>query len=275
MRHLLIPVLLLGLIAGCSSTPIGPHRIDVQQGNALNPENVARLKPGLSRSQVRFLLGTPLLVDPFRTDRWDYVYVDYKAGKLAEQRRVTLFFEGDLLARIDGDLPEQMGMPAAATPAPAPAVAQAAAAVPQVQQTPLPETRTPARSAGSTDMPQNQHAEILRFLNAWADAWARRDAEAYFAAYDSSYIPPGGSSRVEWENSRRLLLGLAKKINIGIESPRVERARDGTVAVTFEQYYNADDYYDAVVKQLRMANRNGRWLIVEEQVLSVLREGQR
>lgn len=105
MRHFLISVLLLGLFAGCSSAKIGPHRIDVQQGNALNQDNIARLKPGLTRSQVRFLLGTPLVVDPFRTDRWDYVYLFYKAGKLAEQKRITLFFDGDTLARMEGDVP--------------------------------------------------------------------------------------------------------------------------------------------------------------------------
>ena len=102
MRQLLISALLLSLLAGCASTPIGPHRIDVQQGNALDQENVARLKPGLNRSQVRFLLGTPLVVDPFRNDRWDYVYVYHKAGRLAEQKRLTLFFEGDILARMLG-----------------------------------------------------------------------------------------------------------------------------------------------------------------------------
>ncbi|MDP3123820.1 MAG: outer membrane protein assembly factor BamE, partial [Thiobacillus sp.] len=113
-------------MAGCSTPRIGPHRIDVQQGNALDQENVARLKPGLSRSQVRFLLGTPLVVDPFRTDRWDYVYVFYKAGKLAEQKRITLFFDGDTLTRIEGDLPpppepapEPKPKPVSAVPQPA------------------------------------------------------------------------------------------------------------------------------------------------------------
>jgi len=105
MRLFLISALLLSLVSGCSSVKLGPHRIDVQQGNALDQENIARLKPGLNRSQVRFLLGTPLIVDPFRTDRWDYVYVFYKAGKLAEQKRITLFFDGETLARIEGDLP--------------------------------------------------------------------------------------------------------------------------------------------------------------------------
>jgi outer membrane protein assembly factor BamE len=116
MRHFLISALLLSLAAGCSGGKFGPYRIDVQQGNALDQESVARLKPGLSRSQVRFLLGTPLVVDPFRTDRWDYVYLYHKAGRLTEQKRVTLFFEGETLVRLEGDLPEAAGQPAAPAP---------------------------------------------------------------------------------------------------------------------------------------------------------------
>jgi outer membrane protein assembly factor BamE len=119
MRHLLISALIVGLAAGCAGGKIGPHRIDVQQGNALDQESLARLKPGLSRSQVRFLLGTPLVVDPFRNDRWDYVYRYYKAGALSEEKRVSLFFDGDTLARIEGDVP-----PSAAPVDPAPDASQ-------------------------------------------------------------------------------------------------------------------------------------------------------
>lgn len=160
MRLFLIPVLLLSLIAGCSNMKIGPHRIDVQQGNALDQENVARLKPGLNRSQVRFLMGTPLLVDPFRTDRWDYVYVYYKAGKLAEQKRITLFFDGDTLTRIEGDLPEPATQPLTTEPTPelqssdapqaAPSAANAPAVAPELPPepvaTPLPEVNVPSTS---------------------------------------------------------------------------------------------------------------------------------
>ena len=126
MRLVLISALCLSLLAGCSNIQIG-HRIDVQQGNALDPENGARLKPGLSRSQVRFLLGTPLLVDPFRTDRWDYVYLFYQAGTLVERKRVSLIFEGDTLVRIEGDVPAEV----LATPVPN--------AAPAVPASPLPE----------------------------------------------------------------------------------------------------------------------------------------
>ncbi|HMA10302.1 MAG TPA: outer membrane protein assembly factor BamE, partial [Steroidobacteraceae bacterium] len=136
MRRLLISALIFSLFAGCSSVHIGPHHIDVQQGNALDQDNVARLKTGLNRSQVRFLLGTPLIVDPFRTDRWDYVYLYYKAGKLTEQKHITLFFEGDTLARIEGDLPEPAVQPAPPAAEPRPEAQQPAAATPAVSAPP-------------------------------------------------------------------------------------------------------------------------------------------
>lgn len=99
----LVPLVLI--LAACSSVnlPLSPYRIDVQQGNALEQESVEKLKLGLSRSQVRFLLGTPLLVDPFHGNRWDYVYNFRKAGKLTEKRRLALFFDGDLLVRIEAE----------------------------------------------------------------------------------------------------------------------------------------------------------------------------
>lgn len=344
MRQLLISALLLSLLAGCASTPIGPHRIDVQQGNALDQENVARLKPGLNRSQVRFLLGTPLVVDPFRNDRWDYVYVYHKAGRLAEQKRLTLFFEGDVLARIEGDLPpagpapEQQPVsqplpapqaqprapaapvvpersapvapaaPSPVQPAPEPVskapaaaapVAAAAATAPSTSIVPplpsprnvppYPNKRPPAELAlqAETDVAQIRpdvippfpepatqpafDAAVLAAVKAWSDAWARRDEAGYFAAYDAGFLPQGGGSRDEWEKRRRLLLGVARNVDLRIESPTVERVADGEALVTFNQHYRSDSYRDSVVKQLRLVERDGRWLITEERVLTILR----
>jgi outer membrane protein assembly factor BamE len=88
-----------------SSCFLRPHRIDVQQGNHLDPEAIARLKPGMTRSQVRFLLGTPLLTDAFHPDRWDYVFIDRPRGRLEQEHRLTLWFEGDKLTRAVTDVP--------------------------------------------------------------------------------------------------------------------------------------------------------------------------
>lgn len=103
-------VALAALLASCKlvetvPVPAGiqPYRIDVQQGNYITPEMVMKLRPEMTRSQVRFALGSPLLVDPFRTDRWDYVYVYEKAGKLTEKRHLTVYFENDVLSRLEGE----------------------------------------------------------------------------------------------------------------------------------------------------------------------------
>lgn len=83
---------------------ITPYKMDIQQGNAVTPKMMMQLRPGMSKSQVRFIMGTPLLVDSFHTDRWDYFYQMRKEGKIIEQRRVTLEFEGDALKRVRGDV---------------------------------------------------------------------------------------------------------------------------------------------------------------------------
>jgi outer membrane protein assembly factor BamE len=100
IRSALILLLSAPLLAACF---LKPHKIDVQQGNFLDQEAVSKLKPDMTRSQVRFLLGTPLVADPFHPERWDYLYIDRKAGKLKERKRLTLIFEGDQLKRALSD----------------------------------------------------------------------------------------------------------------------------------------------------------------------------
>ncbi|MBX3651224.1 MAG: outer membrane protein assembly factor BamE [Burkholderiales bacterium] len=122
MKIILIITLLL---AGCGKVPmlpiLQPYKIEIQQGNYVTQDMVAKLKPGMTRSQVRFALGTPLIVDPFRTDRWDYVYMLHRQGNLVEQRQVTVVFKGDLLDRIEGDVVAGAAAPAGAKAA-APAI---------------------------------------------------------------------------------------------------------------------------------------------------------
>ncbi|MCE2979845.1 MAG: outer membrane protein assembly factor BamE [bacterium] len=107
----------LGL-AGCSVRMPTPYSPPLQQGNVIEQESLSKLKLGMTRSQVRFLLGTPLVVDVFRNDRWDYVYFLRRQGQAPQQRRVTVIFDGDQLARIDGDVVAGSGTvpPAPAAP---------------------------------------------------------------------------------------------------------------------------------------------------------------
>lgn len=112
--------LLVAALSGCSSVPriVTEYRIDVQQGNVLTQEMVSQLRPGLTKDQVRFILGTPLLVDMFHADRWDYVYRLQKGvGGGIETRRFSTFFDAEgKLVRVGGDVSAAQASDAAAVP---------------------------------------------------------------------------------------------------------------------------------------------------------------
>jgi outer membrane protein assembly factor BamE len=104
------------MLASCK---VSPYRIDIQQGNVVTQEMLAKLKPEMSRSQVKFVLGTPVVVDTFHPDRWDYFYKFDKAGNPREQRVLTLVFSDDKLQKIVGDVKAAPGLVEGASAAPA------------------------------------------------------------------------------------------------------------------------------------------------------------
>ncbi len=374
-----LPLVLL--MTACSSVknPLTPYRIDVQQGNALEQESVDKLKIGLNHSQVRFLLGTPLLLDPFHSDRWDYVFNYRKSGKLTEERRLVLFFKGDELVRIEAEgfeakgempaanpagpdkpvekaseIPAGQAKPAAVAPTSelmSPARAETAAPMPAaetakpaevleknptsaVETAPAKVPAAPAQPAppsqqlhdetsivqplssgvGQAQQKENQsqrvaekqqesvalqtesnisaikpdvmpefpkagnlapasstEQQVMAVLNAWVKAWKARDEEAYLAAYAASFHPEDGTSREEWEKRRRLLLGLARNIDVRIDGPAFEVVSEDHAQVSFRQFYSSDSYRDAVIKQLKFVRVDNLWLIEEERILAPIK----
>jgi outer membrane protein assembly factor BamE len=89
------------LLTGCI------YRIDIQQGNLISDENIEQVEIGMSRSAVRFLLGTPTINDPFHDSRWDYPYY-FKAGRASESEAsrswIIVYFDGDQVSRIERDV---------------------------------------------------------------------------------------------------------------------------------------------------------------------------
>lgn len=98
MRNLATLVLALAL-AGCGAIV---HRIDIQQGNIVAPEAFARIKPGMTRTEVRNTVGTPLLTDIFHANRWDYYFRYERRGQLLEQNRFSVYFENEKVVRVEG-----------------------------------------------------------------------------------------------------------------------------------------------------------------------------
>jgi outer membrane protein assembly factor BamE len=82
---------------------VTPYKIDIQQGNVVTREQAQALKPGIPRTQVREILGSPLLTSVFHADRWDYVFTFQRQGQPLQQRKLALFFKGDVLERVESD----------------------------------------------------------------------------------------------------------------------------------------------------------------------------
>jgi len=112
----LIALSVASVLSGCSAVSkdgsvlgfITPYRIDIVQGNVVTKEQLAQVRPGMTRVQVRDLLGSPLLTDPFHADRWDYVFTIDRPGTQPQRRSVIVLFEGDRLQKIDApELPSE------------------------------------------------------------------------------------------------------------------------------------------------------------------------
>ena len=140
-----------------SAPDISPYRMEIQQGNFISQETVSQLKLGMTKDQVRFVLGTPLITDSFHADRWDYVFRRQRSNsKVLEQHKLAVFFEDGKLARMDTDVISAAGADAAAiktpeTVSPAPAAKAAApAAKPEVTKPPAPVAAPEPKPAATT-----------------------------------------------------------------------------------------------------------------------------
>ena len=96
IRSCLAGILIAFAVCGCV------YRINIQQGNFLDQKAVDQVKDGMTRSQVRYLLGTPMVADSFNKERWDYIYYLKKGrSRHVDSRRVTVYFDGDKVTNLD------------------------------------------------------------------------------------------------------------------------------------------------------------------------------
>jgi outer membrane protein assembly factor BamE len=108
-------ILLALLLASCDSFYIPlltPYKMDIRQGNFVSFDMRQKLKVGMTKAQVRYVMGTPMINDPFHDNRWDYVYRLQHDRKVTEKQNLTLYFEGDNLARIVDGLQSSEAAPA-------------------------------------------------------------------------------------------------------------------------------------------------------------------
>lgn len=154
-------LVLAGLLAACSTIDdpvanalhkVTPYRVEVVQGNFVSKEQVQALRPGMSRNQVKDILGTPLIASVFHADRWDYAFTIRRKGTAPQQRKLSVFFNKDGFERVDAqDLPSEAEF------AERIAVPEDRKAVPRLQATPaeLDKFRKTAPSSESEAVTQS------------------------------------------------------------------------------------------------------------------------
>ena len=154
-------LLVAALLPSCKSIEVPkvpgvtPYRMVIQQGNFISQEMVSQLKPGMTKEQVRFILGTPLVTDIFHADRWDYVFFREMPNGKRDQRNLSVVFENSKLVRVLGDLMPSDGAvqaggfdpqvkPEAAKPAAKPEAKPEPKADPKAESRPVAEAAKPA-----------------------------------------------------------------------------------------------------------------------------------
>ena len=107
-------------------------------------------------------------------------------------------------------------------------------------------------------------AEVLKAVNAWAEAWSKKDADAYLAHYAKDFDPPGNQPRADWEKARRSRIAAPKSISVSVASPKVTMQGSDSATVTFRQTYRSDVFKGTSNKTLVLVKADGRWQIREE-----------
>lgn len=108
--------------------------------------------------------------------------------------------------------------------------------------------------------------EVLKAVEAWAEAWSKKDVDAYLAFYASDFKPPKGESRTQWEEARKQRIAAPRRIQVRIEAPKVTAAGDNSATVSFRQHYRSDHLDTNSRKTLVMVRAEGKWKIVQERV---------
>jgi tetratricopeptide (TPR) repeat protein len=154
---------------------------------------------------------------------------------------------------------EPAGKPAAAMDAPKPAPEKPAPVVAQkAPEKPAAEKPAPAPTTDGG-------AEVMKAVNAWAQAWSNKNADAYLSHYAKDFKTPAGEPREAWEKSRRVRIDAPKTIAVAIDSPKVTMRGTDQASVSFRQTYRSDKLKTVVSqKRLEMVKNDGRWQIREE-----------
>lgn len=245
-------ILLFPVLSSCAT-----YKMDIRQGNYVTPDMRGKLKLGMTKTQVRFVLGTPMINDVFHGNRWDYVYRLKHDGKEIEKQNLTLYFEGDNLARIDDGSQPVFAAPDAPMTEGVKPIEKASSAPAAVPPQPVTE---PVAMKTKPD----PAADVLHVVQDWADAWSAGNVQQYLAFYAPDF-KADGMSRKAWIKQREDHINKNKIAKVELSDLKVKLQDENHAAVNFTQTYRSGSYHDEMLKTLQLKKVGETWLIVSEQ----------
>ena len=147
-----------------------------------------------------------------------------------------------------------------------PKAAEPKATEPKVTESKAAEPKATEPAAKASGGASAETDALIKTVRAWASAWSRKDASGYLAHYAKDFKTPKGESRADWEKARRQRISAPKKIEVEIESPKVNMSGEDNASISFRQVYRSDVIKASGTKTLVMVKSNGKWLIHEERV---------
>jgi tetratricopeptide (TPR) repeat protein len=154
---------------------------------------------------------------------------------------------------------------APAVPATADAPAAVAIAPKAAPRAPVPPKAEPAKRETPPATPAGGE-EVLKTVQAWANAWSKKDVDGYLAFYASDFKTPKGEARAEWEKARKERISAPKRIHVAIEAPKVTLKGEDSAVVSFRQHYRSDNLQSNNSKTLVLVRAEGKWRIQQERV---------
>lgn len=241
-----------------------PHKMDINQGVQIEQSALDKLKLGMTKEQVEFVLGSPATQNLYTLGRWDYVEsIKSDNQKNNVNKKLALWFDGNSLERVAAsgyNVSHLQGKHAVR-------IAQK-----EPKRTiPTPQPISPLTTTTPAPTPISIEKEIQDTLDIWSSAWSNQDVNAYVTQYVQGYSPSKSLKHSTWVKRKKSSLVNPKFIKLKLSNLQINVRNNQQATAQFVQSYQSNTYQDTVIKKLTFTKEHGLWKIAKEQTLKKLK----
>lgn len=258
LRSTLFSLILL-CVSACSL--FTPHKMDINQGTPHEQSTLDKLRLGMTKEQVMFLLGSPSSKNIYTEGRWDYVNTLESSQSDNVNKQLALWFKGDTLERVAAkgyNVSHLQGEQA---------LRIAPRKLEPKRTIPTPQASKPLPAPVAKYTPEQR---IKEAINAWANAWNNQNINDYVSHYVSGYTPSKSLSHTTWLERRKIAINQSNSITVNLSDTNIEWLNEHTAVVQLTQRNQSDQ--NTVIKSLLMVKQNNQWLIQKETTLKDVKD---